>query len=470
MVAAALVLAAALSVMEGVSRLAEPAVVGWQPADRDGVIMTGSASRLWGMAPGVRRNGNADATIGDNGLRAPCPVAPRPIGRQRVLVLGDSSFFGHGIADDETIPVRLEAALKGAGIDADTVNAAIPGYSTEQSRILLDEIGWALEPTLVLVANLWSDNNADGFRDADLLRTVRLQRGNPLTGSALFRLAAGWIDGLRGGGGARVITWTKDSTWPAASTRRVPLQAYAANLDAIARDAASRGVGIAFVAPVNRQRAAGPATEPMRWDPYFDAQREVAAWHGVPVISLVEAMHGVPDAFMDLMHPSAHGAALIATRIQTTLAATGWPAAPLVGRADPFDPSALEDRLASGPTAQAAQFSPQAQLFPDLVDSAPSAIVGDPDHGQDTRRQSLASRAPTTGVVRGGAGPIAIRVKDPSGRIVGSVDLPAPGPFSLPLDRGLGVLDLTATDASGASVSAAIERGTGALDLAFPSL
>ena len=35
--------------------------------------MAGHPTRLWGMGPGVRRNGSTVATIGADGLRAPAP-------------------------------------------------------------------------------------------------------------------------------------------------------------------------------------------------------------------------------------------------------------------------------------------------------------------------------------------------------------------------------------------------------------
>jgi acyl-CoA thioesterase-1 len=94
-----------------------------------------------------------------------------------VLVLGDSSFFGHGVREAETLPAQLEQALRARGVDARVQNFGVPGYSSIQSRALLDEQGWAADPDLVLIGSLWSDNNIDGFRDADLLAiTARVNR------------------------------------------------------------------------------------------------------------------------------------------------------------------------------------------------------------------------------------------------------------------------------------------------------
>lgn len=376
-------LAASLGILVGVFLLAEVAArglgahaVAWNADDRPGVLMAGHPTRLWAMAPGARVNGDALATIGDHGLRGPPPTVPRPAGRSRVLVLGDSSFFGHGLGDADTLPAQLEVALRGAGLDADVINGAIPGYSTEQSRRLLEELGWALEPTLLLVGNLWSDNNADAFRDVDLLQS-RALAAQPLGRSAFVRLVVGWADRLRGGEGARVVTWTRTSAWPEGRQRRVPVQDYARNLDHIVREARSRGVGVGFVAPVNLDIALGRTPKGAPWDVYFAAQAAVAAWHGVPVVSARAALAadplGAEALFVDAMHPSARGCADIARETVRVLVGAGWPSNLLTGRAAPFDASALYDTVDANQLRQAGQprdFSPQAKLFPGVLDMA----------------------------------------------------------------------------------------------------
>ena len=91
-----------------------------------------------------------------------------------------------------------------------------------------------------------------------------------------------------------MITWTKDSAWPEGRERRVPLQAYAHNLDRMVREARERGVGTAFIAPANKGIVDGKYPNGAGWDPYFTAQRAVAEWHGLPVVSAVDAMRKDP--------------------------------------------------------------------------------------------------------------------------------------------------------------------------------
>ena len=76
LVASALMTTLVLGGLEAYARWVDPIVPQWQAPDAAGVIMTGHPTRLWGMAPGVRRNGDTTATINDLGLRGAVPVVP----------------------------------------------------------------------------------------------------------------------------------------------------------------------------------------------------------------------------------------------------------------------------------------------------------------------------------------------------------------------------------------------------------
>lgn len=354
-------------------RIDAPSLPEWRH-DGDGMGMTGHATRLWGLAEGVIGNGTVTATINALGVRGPVPPVPRPAGQERVLILGDSTFFGHGIADGETIGQSLVRALAASGIRADAVDGGIPGYSSAQSLLLLDEVGWSLEPSLLLVGNLWSDNTVNGFLDADLLHTAASYGRNPLRHSAFFLLASQYFASRRDSPGARVILWTAKSEWPTNTSRRVPLQEYATNLDLIARRAADRGIGIAFLAPTNQGIVDRSLPPGAAWDPYFAAQQAVADWQGVPVISCLRALQENPaptsEEFVDVVHPSAVGAAAIAGEAARTLVAAGWPAKRLQGRPEPFDASALVDGNPALRRFESPAVSPQGRLFPDVEGAA----------------------------------------------------------------------------------------------------
>lgn len=348
----------------------EPQVPLWRSQRRDGTaLLTGHPTRLWAMAPGRYEIEGVSCTIGEDGLRGDGAELPRPPERQRILLLGDSSWFGHGVSDDMTLAVQLEERLADSGISVDVVNGGVPGYSTEQTRIQLDEIGWDYQPTLLLIANLWSDNSFDAHRDADLLTAVSSGRVALLGRSALFRWLAISIDRLRGGEGARILSWPSSPAWSEAGHRRVPVRSYASNLDGMIRDARERGIGAALLAPGNVDIVKRGLHLEAAWQGYFEAQEKVAAHHGVPVVRGYEALIatettlGINALFTDDLHPSAIGHAVIAGATERSLTAAGWPDRPLLGIATPFDPSTLSELTAPNFDDVPPRGSPQSHLF-----------------------------------------------------------------------------------------------------------
>ncbi len=74
-------------------------------------------------------------TTNSLGLRGP-ELAPRSA-KFRIAVLGDSHIFGSGLADDQTLPARLQAELNSlVGADRfEVVNASSPAHNTVQELI-----------------------------------------------------------------------------------------------------------------------------------------------------------------------------------------------------------------------------------------------------------------------------------------------------------------------------------------------
>ncbi len=440
----------AVVIAEGLAREIDPAAPLWN--SRGGgtaVIMTSHPTRLWTMAPGIRPNAGVPSTINEDGLRGPLPELPRPSGRQRILVTGDSSFFGHGVRDEETLGVQIEAQLRRRGLDVDVVNGAIPGYSTAQTLLLLDELGWSYEPTLLLVGNLWSDNNFDAFRDADLLRTAAVS-SRPLLGNlALFRLLSATADRLRGGNGGRVVTWTRSSEWPTSGTRRVPIQDYAVNLDKIMREAAARGIGVALIAPTNVGLVEGRYPDGGHWDVYFEVQAQLARRHHVPLLRALPVLQAAGEGkslFVDEMHPSARGNSLLGDAIAETLIQTGWPEKTLLASGFPVDASGLVDepvqKLGLPPPLPN---SPQFQLF--------------------SGARELRSLA---GSIAGGKAPYRLEFFDLDGETLGESSIGEAGPFTIDVLTGGEGVTVVLHDGAGAELRADARPGVDPLVLVLP--
>lgn len=379
-VASVLVFLVVAGLAEAVSRWIGPQAPDLQ-LGKGWIALDPHPTRLWGLAPGRIADASFAAYINAMGIRGPLPATPKPRGVSRIIMLGDSTIFGHGVADDQVMAPQLEAALTSYGLKVDVVNFGVPGYSTEQSLIQLEEQGWELEPDLLVIANLWSDNDFSAFHDADLLRTRRLFVDNVLGRSAFFRLLAGFIDRARGGEGAHIVTWMRSSRWPKNGVRRVPLADYIRNLDRMVREARSRDVGVAFLALCNPIRLRHEDRH-APWRVYFEAQAEVAAHHHVPDASVCDAFEAsgasADNLFVDQMHFTALGNRIAAKALAETLVRAGWPLVHrLLGSTEPFHRDDLVDRQPRAPISRFTRTnSPQRWLFQSndaSLDTAPNS-------------------------------------------------------------------------------------------------
>jgi hypothetical protein len=291
-----------------------------------GIVMPAHPTRGWTL----RTPSSADPLYraDADGLRV--SAAPGDPAAPLILTTGDSSIFGDGLPDGDTLHDRLQASLEAAGAPARVRTLGVPGYSTIQTRVVLDEVGWDLGPRLLIIGNLWSDSTLERLRDADLLRAARSPLGRAefwLSHSALFVQLRARLNAARGLPATRKVTWP---TPGATGVRRVPIADYAGHLAALLMAARERGVGVIVLALANDQtllpggdRRAGP------WSPYFDVQARTAAAFGVPVVRAVDALAGKQpnEVLRDNLHPNEAGAALIADALAAAVLAAGWPSA-----------------------------------------------------------------------------------------------------------------------------------------------
>ncbi|SRR5258706_4674615 len=96
------------------------------------------------------------------GLRG--PDLERKVPREfRILCLGDSTTYGQGVADSDTIPALLDVELAHLPPSAErrirVVNAGVRGYGTREEIGLLEEIRAEVEPDLVVL--LWYPNDLE---------------------------------------------------------------------------------------------------------------------------------------------------------------------------------------------------------------------------------------------------------------------------------------------------------------------
>jgi hypothetical protein len=100
------------------------------------------------------------------GLRDRDLPSPKPAGTVRVLMLGDSFTEGGGFADADTIPRRVEAAVRATCPGVQVINAGVASYSPILEYLLLREVGDALGPDLVVLNLDMTDVHDDLIRTA----------------------------------------------------------------------------------------------------------------------------------------------------------------------------------------------------------------------------------------------------------------------------------------------------------------
>ncbi|MCC6766711.1 MAG: hypothetical protein IT293_18790 [Deltaproteobacteria bacterium] len=118
---------------------------------------------------------------GEVGVKAP--------GEVRVLAIGDSFTYGHGVQDDEAYPAVVEKLLRGRGRKVRVLNAGVPGYNTDQAYTWALRDGLALEPDVVLAGvhcSDVSDNYESSLYDVEGERLVR----RPASATRMYRLGS----------------------------------------------------------------------------------------------------------------------------------------------------------------------------------------------------------------------------------------------------------------------------------------
>jgi lysophospholipase L1-like esterase len=109
---------------------------------------------------------------------------PKPVGRKRVVILGDSVFVMVQEGGDDLAGV-LADALRIEGMNADIVNASCMGYSTAQAARWWHDAGAAWEADLVILATGWNDLYRP-IGASDLLWQQRVDAEIPRLRLALF--------------------------------------------------------------------------------------------------------------------------------------------------------------------------------------------------------------------------------------------------------------------------------------------
>ena len=103
--------------------------------------------------------GGVEVRFNAQGLRERELVVDKVPGVRRIIALGDSITFGHGVRADDAYPrvveTRLNEALSQQTVEV--LNFGIPGYNTLNALAQFQEFGLALQPDVVVLGFLYND-------------------------------------------------------------------------------------------------------------------------------------------------------------------------------------------------------------------------------------------------------------------------------------------------------------------------
>lgn len=112
----------------------------------------------------------ADKPVRTNtlGLRGPERSWVKPDGVRRILILGDSIAFGHGVAYEDTFAHKLEVLLNDGGRgSSEVIDAGLPAFNTLQEVTYFREQGIRLNPDVAVLSLYWNDVSSKAGVTAD---------------------------------------------------------------------------------------------------------------------------------------------------------------------------------------------------------------------------------------------------------------------------------------------------------------
>jgi lysophospholipase L1-like esterase len=115
--------------------------------------------------------------------RRVCPT--KPDAERAALFLGDSCTFGIPVNDAEAFPAQCQELVP----DLRAVNAGVPGYTAFQGRLLLERLGPALRPDVVVIA-FWVNGRTvwDHLSDLEHHELLAAERAGEMSRHRVTRL------------------------------------------------------------------------------------------------------------------------------------------------------------------------------------------------------------------------------------------------------------------------------------------
>lgn len=312
------------------------------------------ARLFWRLGPTV-----AGEPSNAQGMRGFWPEQAKQPNEYRIVCVGDSCTFGTGVTCNETYGMQLAGEL-GRVLPGKVVRCillALPGYSTYQSRVLIERHAADLHADLVVFyTGAWNDYlPALRWPDAEWGRRLLGQQA----GWRIGQLCGSVLDAIAPGDDPAAMM-AAFAIGGAADVRRVPRDSYLDNLSSMIRHVRSQQAAVMVVIP--------PMPEPTRRrfpiaGEYREATQQIAAQCGVPICDVEPEFHRLEAAlparlraagkqpspmFSDEIHPSAFGHRLLARVLTQRLLQVGVLPTDVANVAAPADTATHLEVTANG--------------------------------------------------------------------------------------------------------------------------
>ena len=294
-----------VAIVEACGRLFVPVPT----ARQDGFAHDGQLG--WTLPAGTTMSWRGQkAKINRLGMRSPEPLSAA---RLKVLTIGDSSVFGDGVRDDETLAAQISALL---GPEVDVQNGGVPGYTCWQSRLWVNRIRQRFDPDIIITYNQHSDYRRASGHD----RVIAATQLGPLAETGTGRLIS-YLSLKK-----RMLTGGSNLT----------VDEYDRCLRDLFEDHQQGEGKMVYVIPITDVDF---ETSPLFGQPepgkvgtrlidYRDRMRSVAKATDSPLVSGVEAINAAQltgnQALIDTVHPTAAGHSAIAKSIVNAMTKQGF--------------------------------------------------------------------------------------------------------------------------------------------------
>jgi len=299
----------------------------------DEIVMPASRELIFRIPPGRYYLGGREYSINSFGWRGPEAPGEKSPREYRIMFLGDSSVWGEGLPRREVFP-WLVASEMGKKLSRPVValNAATPGYSSTQCRIILDDYIDKVNPDAVVIAAIWSDIIVRPFTDRQWLDMHKedgysFDNSFPLAlrKSAIFRFFESRIISIKGIPSDRrlalnSIIGTKVEPG-SVGTPRVPAPDHLENLKAMAKTCKEKEILLCLLMlPIDEKIFPWPKG---RLESYQRNFYSVALEFDGVLVDSYKVFSNKPDSgsrlFIDGLHPNKMGHEIIANKLTSAL-------------------------------------------------------------------------------------------------------------------------------------------------------